>query len=242
MDIVVKINIINNAVELYFKNNPNLDSVKPNELCQTILNTTTGINSGKQVRDVLRQLDDLNELYLIPSLKVDRSTVNRSWEFLNLNNKSSAIKSACKYQNSISLNTEQAKDEEYVLDLCDHVLKAKSLRQHRFDFLRGDAGHKLPVDAYYPELNIVVEYRERQHTESVPHFDKPNKMTVSGMNRSDQRKKYDQLRRDILPQHGITLIEISYLDFKYNNQKRIIRNRQSDFKIVNMIIDRFHLR
>lgn len=30
----------------------------------------------------------------------------------------------------------------------------------------------LPVDAYYKELNIVVEYREKQHTEEVEFFDK----------------------------------------------------------------------
>jgi len=38
-------------------------------------------------------------------------------------------------------------DEEYILDLCDEVIGRRSLRQHRFFFLRGDSGRKLPVDA-----------------------------------------------------------------------------------------------
>ena len=42
-------------------------------------------------------------------------------------------------------------EETYVIDLCDEVLGTVALRQHRFDFLRGDAGpgkqgKRLPVD------------------------------------------------------------------------------------------------
>jgi hypothetical protein len=77
-------------------------------------------------------------------------------------------------------------DESYVIDLCDEVLGEAALRQHRFDYLRGDArpggqGVRLPVDAYYPALELVVEYRERQHTESIPFMDR--RMTVSGVDR-----------------------------------------------------------
>lgn len=110
-------------------------------------------------------------------------------------------------------------------------------RQHKFDFLLGDLNAKgisakLPVDSYYQELNLVIEYRERQHTEDVNFFDKPNKMTVSGIHRGEQRKLYDERRRQILPKNNITLIEISYSDFKHNRQKRIIRNKDTDEKIV----------
>ena len=78
-------------------------------------------------------------------------------------------------------------DETYVIDLCDEVLGTVALRQHRFDFLRGDAGPgkqgmRLPVDAYYPELQLVVEYCERQHTEAIPIMDR--RMTVSGVDRA----------------------------------------------------------
>ena len=75
-------------------------------------------------------------------------------------------------------------DESYVIDLCDLVLGQTALRQYRFSFLRGDPGASgrqasLPVDAYYPQLNLVVEYHERQHTEPVKLFDK--RETVSGV-------------------------------------------------------------
>ena len=47
-------------------------------------------------------------------------------------------------------------DEYYVIDLCDEVLGRKASRQHRFDFLTGDTGKRLPVDAYYEELLPLV--------------------------------------------------------------------------------------
>ena len=49
-------------------------------------------------------------------------------------------------------------DASYVLNLCDTFLSRPSFRQYRFPFLF-DKGNTLPVDAYYPELNLVVEYR-----------------------------------------------------------------------------------
>jgi hypothetical protein len=105
------------------------------------------------------------------------------------------------------------RDEDYVIDLCDQLLDAKASRQHRFDFLRGDPGRnglcrKLPVDAYYPELNLVIEYRETQHFEAVKHFDKPDRLTCSGCTRSEQRRLYDQSRKDVLHERGIKLVEL----------------------------------
>lgn len=133
-------------------------------------------------------------------------------------------------------------DEQYVIDLCDRILNLKASRQHKFDFLLGDPNPKgyavkLPVDAYYQELNLVVEYRERQHTESVNFFDKPNKLTVSGVHRGEQRKIYDQRRDELLPKNGIELIKISYYDFNYDNGKRILRNEKEDIKTIEKIIN-----
>lgn len=129
------------------------------------------------------------------------------------------------------------KDECYVLDLCDSVLELTCLRQHKFDFLLGDTNskgvaRKLPVDGYYKELNIAIEYHESQHNETVIFFDKPNQTTISGVNRGVQRKIYDIRRREVLPAKGINLIEISYTDFNYNGQKRITRNLKQDKEVI----------
>ena len=124
------------------------------------------------------------------------------------------------------------KDE---IDLCDEILGTKALRQHCFDFLRGDSingkrGRKLRVDAYYESKNLVIEYNEKQHTEDVAFFDR--KKTISGITRKEQRKLYDERRKVVLPQHGISLVVISYNDFEYNKKKRIIRNKTNDLKVV----------
>lgn len=123
-------------------------------------------------------------------------------------------------------------DEAYILDLCDEVLGRKARRQHRFDFLRGDGdpGRKLPVDAYYSELNLVIEYRERQHTEAVPFFDR--RPTASGVPRGEQRALYDQRRREVLPKHGIKLIELDVLEFKIGRWGRLARDRDADLEVV----------
>lgn len=136
------------------------------------------------------------------------------------------------------------KDENYVLDLCDQILEISSSRQHRFNFLLGDLNKKgiaakLPVDAYYLEKNLVIEYHERQHTETVVFFDKPTIITISGVNRGEQRKIYDERRRVVLAEHKILLIEFSFLDFNYNKQKKIIRDYYSDKDIVTKKLSSF---
>ncbi len=116
--------------------------------------------------------------------------------------------------------------------MCDEVLGLRSKRQHRFELLIGDAVIGLPVDAYYESLSLVVEYRERQHTGEVRFFDKPDKITVSGVHRGEQRRLYDQRRREVLPEHGIDLVEFSYSDFVHSSNKRLIRNREEDLKVA----------
>ena len=123
-----------------------------------------------------------------------------------------------------------AKDEKYIIDLCSQVLGRVASQQHRFDFLRGDTGCKLPVDAYYAELNLVIEYRERQHTESVDFWDR--KPTASGIPRAQQRARYDQRRREVLPQHGIKVVEIGYHEFGHDGRKRLLREMENDKLVV----------
>ena len=154
----------------------------------------------------------------------------------NQNNSKTNISASGKIKEAIN----GSKDEEYIIDLCDRILGEISLKQHRFDFLTGDPNErgysaKLPVDAFYHSLKLVVEYREKQHTKSVKHFDKPDRITVSGVHRGEQRKIYDERRRDILPKHGINLVEISFTDFRHNSQKRIIRDTKTDTAILRMI-------
>lgn len=145
---------------------------------------------------------------------------------------------ACRQEEILVVPRNQS-DEAYVIGLCDQVLGLAAQRQATFDFLRGDArpgkqGLKLRVDAYYPSLDLVIEYRERQHTESVPIMDQ--RMTVSGVQRGEQRALYDQRRRDLLPAHGLTLVELSYEQFGCTRGKRLLRQREADLLVVREVL------
>lgn len=128
-----------------------------------------------------------------------------------------------------------AKDESYVIDLCDIVLRSRASRQHAFPFLVGDCAkdgrcRRLPVDAYYEDLQLVIEYRKRQHSEPVVIMDA--RQTISGCSRREQRKRYDQRRREVLPLNGITLFEFDYAMFSHNSRKRLLREPARDEAII----------
>jgi hypothetical protein len=124
-------------------------------------------------------------------------------------------------------------DEAYVLDLLDAILGASAQRQHRFPWLLGDPDANgsrvaLPVDGYWPDLRLVVEYRERQHDEATPFFDKPDRLTVSGVHRGEQRRLYDKRRDDEIPKHGLTLLIVKPRDLAADARGRLVREPGRD--------------
>lgn len=126
-------------------------------------------------------------------------------------------------------------DEHYTLDLCDEVLGVPGIRQARFDWLRGDPsparlrGTMLPVDGYWPDLQVVVEFQEEQHSQPSPFFDR--RQTISGMGRSEQRRLYDQRKRTLIPEHGLRLVVIEKSAFSLKSRK-IDRDHARDLQIV----------
>lgn len=197
--------------------------------------------NGLPIRKILRMLDEKNQLPLIPFVYPERKLKNTSWFFRN-SNYTTPIPTKVKVQTKpIAVNTNRNSrkdsDEHYVIDLCDKVIDKMGLRQHRFNFLLGDANangvcSKLPVDVYYPELNLVIEYKEKQHSKANKHFDKPDVMTVSGVHRGEQRRIYDQRRLEVLPKHDIQVVEISYLDFEFDRKDKILRDDVRDLERV----------
>jgi hypothetical protein len=234
---VANLDLINEVIKSYFEQNKNVQKVPANELMPWFIKAgvfNADQKGGLPIRNVFRDLDSNGKLHLIPYVLAERKSFNTNWFFVNTVVTSTPSKlgvSASKATNKKTASTSKSqRDEHYVLNLCDEVLGKKGLRQHRFEFLKGDSGTKLPADIYYKELNLVIEYREKQHTEEVKFFD--NKQTVSGMSRGEQRKHYDELRRNILAQHVIKLIEIDYSDLTFDSRKRLARNRDADLEII----------
>lgn len=133
-------------------------------------------------------------------------------------------------------------DEVFVLDVCDLILGEQGLRQHCFDWLRGDpnaqgSSRRLPVDAYYPKHRLVVEYHEIQHFRAVPHFDKPGRMTVSGVDRGQQRDLYDRRRATEIPAHGLRYITIPVTALACSQNGRLIREPAAVTRDLCRILD-----
>ncbi|MBM9508518.1 hypothetical protein [Actinacidiphila acididurans] len=131
----------------------------------------------------------------------------------------------------------QDSDEAYVLGLCDEVLAERGKRQHRFDWLLGDPSQsgrqvKLPVDSYWPRYGLVVEYREVQHDRPVAFFDKPDRLTISGVHRGEQRVLYDERRDILIPRKGLDLVVIRPADLAADDRGRLYRNREADLTAV----------
>ena len=119
------------------------------------------------------------------------------------------------------------------------MLGIESSRQHRLPFLLGDPGRngvcrRLPVDAFYELLALAVEYRERQHSEPVAFMDR--RQTVSGCTRGEQRRRYDERRRLVLPLHGIRLVELDYSMFAHDGRKRLRRDRAADEAVISTVL------
>ena len=240
MEMQERVKAINNVLRAYFADKTNPRQVPAFKLMGLFIDKgvfNKDHRNGLPIRNLLRKLHNESSLHDIPYARVELKKKNIYWTFVDVNADVDANTLLSNGLVDVSNGTSGRKkgssridsDEYYVIGLCNEVLKRKALQQHCFEFLLGDTGRKLPVDAYYADLNLVIEYYESQHTESTPFFD--NKKTVSGVSRGEQRRLYDERRRTELPKHGIKLIILRYSDF--GTTKRLKRdNREHDIEVV----------
>lgn len=91
---------------------------------------------------------------------------------------------------------------------------------------------RLPVDGYYPAHRLVIEYREVQHDRPVGHFDRPDRMTVSGVHRGEQRKLYDERASNRSPRKIPDFVVIGVEDLSSDSRGRLRRDRESDLRTL----------
>lgn len=239
---------INEVIANYFNTHPDLDWIPAKEIMPDLIKA--GVfkkdeKSGLPLRKVLRVLDERDALDEIPFVHPERIDKNTYWYLV----KKGALYSPKELPNPISkrertLINRKKSDEYYVLGICDELLNEKSLRQHTFDFLVGDVHQdgrtrtKLPLDAYYSDPNLAIEYSAKPDSEESM-IDNPDKMTVSGVRRAEQRKKYNRRKREVLRKKEINFIELKYKDFDLDEQGKLIRNKERDTKILKKILKKF---
>jgi hypothetical protein len=240
-----KIAIINEVIANYFKNNPKTEWIPVKKIMPALIEAGVFYKDEKKglpFRKVLRSLDKAKELNKIPLVHAERKGIDTYWYLvregakyvtkdfvLPVSNKQQAI---LKRENS---------DEYYLVGLCNELLNEKALHQHTFDFLLGDFHRdgkrrtKLPIDAFYVGLNMAIEFYEKEDETS----EGAQMPTISKVNRSEQRKKYAQRKREVLKEKEIDLIEMDYDEFECDKERKLVRNKEADVKILKEILKDF---
>ncbi|HLT42931.1 MAG TPA: hypothetical protein VKZ95_09525 [Sphingobacteriaceae bacterium] len=241
---------INQIIADYFTANPALDWIPAKEIMPDLVKA--GIfkkdeKSGLPLRKILRALDEQNALDKIPSVHPERIEKSTYWYLVKEGAQyipKEIINPISKKQRAI-LNRKNS-DESYIIDLCDELLDKKASRQHTFDFLVGDVHQdgrsrtQLPLDAYYLDLNLVIEYIEMQQIpDADADHDKQDKMTISGVRRAEQRKLYNRRKKEVLRKKQINLIEIKFTDFELDSQNKLVRNTEKDTKTLKKLLKKF---
>lgn len=130
-------------------------------------------------------------------------------------------------------------DEIYVLNLISEIIGEKYIGQYNDNTLLGDPAksgqkRKLPVDAYFKRANIIIEYREKQHYEPVNIMDM--RMTISGVNRGEQRKIYDLRKEEWAKNNKKLFLEIPYFILEHKNNGKLKRDKSYDLERLKAII------
>ncbi len=89
---------------------------------------------------------------------------------------------------------------------------------------------KLAVDGYFPKYNLIVEYLERQHFESVKIMDR--RMTISGVTRDKQRRIYHKRRKQFAIKNGYNYLELAYMDFEHYKNGKLKRIDYNDESVI----------
>jgi hypothetical protein len=239
---------INEVIATYFKTSKK-DWIAAKDIMPALI--TAGVftkdhKKGLPFRKVLRKLDKENTLDKIPFVHAERNEKNTYWYLVRKgatyapNQVTTEIS-----KKQLGIKKRENSDEYYILNMCDELLNEKASRQYTFPFLLGDfhkdkkSRTKLPLDAYYHNLNLVIEYREKKYAEEVSDVDKPTIKTISGVSRDEQRKIYEQRKKDVLLRKNINLLEINYYAFEYDSNMMIIRDKEKDIEILKGILKNF---
>jgi len=104
----------------------------------------------------------------------------------------------------------------YVIDLLADILGEEPQREVEYPWALGDLSKKtgrrrqLPFDAVWESRRLIVEVDEDQHRRPVKFWDKPDVITVSGVDRGEQRRIYDLRKRAAAREQGYRVVEIEW--------------------------------
>lgn len=242
------IDIINGIIANFFEAHPETQKAPANQIMPELL--AAGVFSkdkknGLPFRKFLRGIDKENQLEKMPQIYAERHDTGVYWYLVrDVSKLESETKEPVLTNKQKAILAKANSDETYLVNLCDELLQAEASRQHTFDFLLGDMHKKgklrtkLPVDTYYEDLNLVIEFmKQYNQEESSTSEDEP--LTISGVTRNEQRERYNKRRRDVLKKKEIHHLEIEVTAFDCNSKKQLTRDKAKDVKVLRSILKRF---
>lgn len=237
---------INEVIAEYF-NTHNEDWIAARDMMPALIAAgifTKDTKKGLPLRKILRNLDKENKLEEIPFVHAERNEKDTYWYLVREGATYKPKEEVNEHsKKQLGIKKRELSDEYYILNMCDLILEEKASRQHTFPFILGDfhkdkiSRTKLPLDAFYKKLNLVIEYREKQETEEGA--DDTEVKTVSGVSRSEQRKIYNLRRKEGLLRKSINLIEINYYAFEYDSEMLIVRDKEKDTEILKDLLKEY---
>ncbi len=232
---------INEVITHYFNTNTSIDWIPAKAIMPALIEAgvfNKDVKKGLPIRKVFRKLDLESELAKIPAVHAERRLDTIYW-YLVRPGKKYAPKELInpiskKEQNLLTI---QNSDEYYLVNLCDELLKQKASRKHTFDTLvgnlhkRGKGRTKLPLDAYYEDLKLVLEFFKKNEP--------TDKLDEKEQERKAQIKYYDQLKKKAILNKKLRLIEINYALFECNEANKLVRNTENDTLVLRGVLKDF---
>lgn len=225
---------INEVITHYFETNTTTDWIPAKAIMPALIEA--GIfnkdeKKGLPIRKVLRSLDKEAALSKMPRVHAERRAEHVYWYFVREGKEYTPTEAvpviSKKEQNILAI---QNSDEYYLVNLCDELLEQKASRKHTFDTLvgslhkRGKGRTKLPLDAYYKDLKLVIEFlKEPKEGEDVDETEQARRYQI---------KRYDERKKKAILKKELKLVEIKYAAFDCDETGKLIRNQEKDQKIL----------
>lgn len=232
---------INEVISNYFDTNTSVDWIPVKLIMPDLIKAevfTKDKKRGLPIRKVLRELDKDSALAKVPTVHAERKLDSVYWYFVRAGKNYTPIEPI----NTVSKKEQgllniQNSDEFYLVNLCDELLEQEASRKHTFNTLvgnlhkRGKGRTKLPLDAYYENLKLVIEFLRKDKD-----FDALDKNEQARM---IQVQRYNQLKKKAIVQKDLRLIEINYAAFECDEAGKLIRNEAHDKLILKDILKDF---
>lgn len=239
---------INEVVANFFDENENKEWIPIKDIMQDLVEAevfTKDVKKGMPFRKVLRALDKAKELDKIPAIHTERKDQAVYWYLVRDGKKFVEKETTNRVSENKEKKAKTINDEAYIMNICDELLLHTSVRQFTFENLLGDY-HKdgksrtaLPLDAYYEEKKLVIELINKRSPVPKKGIDKGKRRTISGVNRQEQRLKYQLRKQEFLEKEEINLVEFDYALFEVDEDLQLVRDENKVKTVLQKLLKAF---